>query len=96
MTSYEITVYTGDKRGAGTDAQVYITLFGNQGKQTKKIQLKDSSTNKNPFESKQSDKFTVKSDYIGELTKLRIEHDNTGRFAGWFLDRVMKLFSSWN
>ena len=87
VTSYEIIVYTGDKRGAGTDSKVYITLFGNQGKQTQKIHLKDSN-NKNPFESKQTDRFSVKGDYIGELTKLRIEHDNSGRFAGWFLDRV--------
>ena len=80
-------MFTGDKKGAGTDSQVYITLFGNQGKQTEKIHLKDSN-NKNPFERNQADKFTVKGDYIGELTKLHIEHDNTGRSAGWFLDRV--------
>jgi hypothetical protein len=87
VTSYEILVFTGDKRGAGTDAQVYITLFGSNGKQTQKIHLKDSN-NKNPFELKQTDKFTVQGEYIGELTKLRVEHDNSGRFAGWFLDRV--------
>ena len=28
---YKVTVYTGDKRGAGTDANVYITLFGEMG-----------------------------------------------------------------
>ncbi|CAF4484729.1 unnamed protein product, partial [Rotaria sp. Silwood2] len=87
MTSYEIIVYTGDKRGAGTDSQVYITLFGKDGKQTGKIHLKNSN-NKNPFERKQTDKFCVKAEYIGELIKLRIEHDNSGRSSGWFLDRV--------
>jgi hypothetical protein len=87
VPSYEITVITGDKRGAGTDSQVYITLFGNNGKQTQKIHLKDSN-NHNPFEKSQTDKFTVNCDYIGDLTKLRIEHDNTGRLPGWFLDRV--------
>jgi len=50
--------------------------------------LKNSSNNKNPFERNQTDTFRVKGDYIGELVKLRIEHDNTGRLAGWFLDRV--------
>ncbi len=78
---------TGDKRGAGTDSQVYLTLFGKNGKQTEKIPL-NNSNNKNPFEKNQTDKFTLKTNYIGELTKLRIEHDNSGRFAGWFLDRV--------
>ena len=26
---YKVTVYTGNKRGAGTDADVFITLYGN-------------------------------------------------------------------
>jgi hypothetical protein len=88
VTSYEIVVITGNQKGSGTNSQVYITLFGNHSKQTQKIHLKNSSTNKNPFERSQTDKFLVESDYIEELTKLRIEHDNTGRSAGWFLDRV--------
>ncbi|WAR20923.1 hypothetical protein MAR_014897, partial [Mya arenaria] len=31
-TKYKITVYTGDKPGAGTDGNVYIILFGENGK----------------------------------------------------------------
>jgi hypothetical protein len=87
VTTYEIIVYTGNVRAAGTDAQVYVTLFGNRGKQTQKLHLKDSN-NKNPFEQNQADRFSVKGDDVGELTKLRIEHDNSGRLPGWFLDRV--------
>ncbi len=52
------------------------------------MHLKKSLTNNNPFERNQTDKFRLKGDYIGDLVKLRIEHDNTGRLAGWFLDRV--------
>ena len=66
---------------------MYVTLFGSEGKRSEKIHLKKSN-NKNPFERNQTDKFRVKADYVGELVKLRIEHDNTGRLAGWFLDRV--------
>ncbi|CAF4137253.1 unnamed protein product, partial [Rotaria sp. Silwood2] len=88
MTSYEVIVYTGDKSGAGTDSKVYITLFGNHGKQTEKIHLKNSN-NKDPFERNQTDIFHVQGDYIGELIKLRVEHDNTGRSSGWFLDRIV-------
>lgn len=29
-TTYNVTVVTSDKRGAGTDANVYIQLFGNK------------------------------------------------------------------
>jgi hypothetical protein len=87
LTTYEIVVTTGNVRGAGTDAQVYLTLFGKNGKQTQKFHLKDSN-NKNPFEQNQADKFSVRGDSVGELTKLRIEHDNSGFASGWFLDRV--------
>ena len=87
MTTYDISVYTGDKTDAGTESQVYITLYGVNGKQTEKIHLKDSN-NKNPFERNKLDKFRVSGSYIGELTELRIEHDNSGFAPGWFLNRV--------
>ena len=38
LTVYVIEVYTGDKAGAGTDAHVFVTLFG-KGGQTPKTQL---------------------------------------------------------
>lgn len=38
LTVYVIEVYTGDKAGAGTDAHVFVTLFGKRG-QTPKTQL---------------------------------------------------------
>lgn len=85
---FEINIVTGNQRSAGTDSQVYVTLFGEDGQRTEKLHLKKSLNNKNPFERNQTDTFRVKGDYVGELVKLRIEHDNTGRLAGWFLDRV--------
>ena len=30
-TTYEVSVMTGDVRGAGTDANVYIILYGEEG-----------------------------------------------------------------
>lgn len=38
FTVYVIEVYTGNKAGAGTDAHVFVTLFGKRG-QTPKTQL---------------------------------------------------------
>jgi len=46
---YKATVYTGKKLGAGTDAEVFITLYGDQG-ESGPIVLKDK---KNNFESGQ-------------------------------------------
>ena len=43
-----ISTYTGDVRGAGTDANVYVTLFSKGGNSTE-MQLNDS---KNNFERK--------------------------------------------
>ncbi|CAM2710921.1 unnamed protein product [Rotaria socialis] len=89
-TEYHVTVVTGTPNGAGTDSRVYITLFSDDGKRTEKLQLKTPiNNNKNPFERNQTDEFRIAGDYIGELVKIRVEHDNTGRAAGWFLDRIV-------
>lgn len=46
---YQVHIYTGDKWGAGTDANVLITLFGEDGdSEEKKL-----DNNKNNFESGQ-------------------------------------------
>ncbi len=46
---YKVTVYTGDKRGAGTDANVFINIFGEHGN-TGERKL---DNNRNNFERKQ-------------------------------------------
>ena len=48
-SKYRISIYTGDKRGAGTDANVYITLFGDLGDSGEK----KLDNNKNNFERSQ-------------------------------------------
>ena len=54
-TRYQITVKTGDKRFAGTDANVFIQLAGVKGI-TKKLKLDDA---KNNFERNMVDNFDV-------------------------------------
>lgn len=49
-TQYEVYVFTGNKFGAGTDARVFITLFGEKG-QSKEIELE--SKDHNDFEKGQ-------------------------------------------
>lgn len=77
--------------GAGTDANVFLTLFGANG-DSGELELKKSETNRNKFERGKTDVF-VFSDILslGELSKLRIRHDNTGSLVGnthWHLDSV--------
>lgn len=52
---YEVTIWTTDKRGAGTDANVFLQLYGVDGK-TEKTQLRNRSDN---FERGQKDIFKV-------------------------------------
>ncbi|RDD42008.1 Lipoxygenase homology domain-containing protein 1 [Trichoplax sp. H2] len=85
---YEVSVLTGDKRGAGTDANVSVTLFGKH-TSSPKIQLLKSSKHKNPFERNNTDEFKIRTRDVGKLSKIRIEHDNAGFGPGWFLDKVI-------
>eukprot|EP00111_Clytia_hemisphaerica_P004632 TCONS_00013294-protein len=82
---YEVEVLTGDVRGAGTDAHVFITIYGERGN-TGRVQL--VNRNVDTFERSRTDLFKIKVKYLGKLQRILIEHDNTGFAAGWFLDRV--------
>jgi hypothetical protein len=71
-------VKTSNVPGAGTDANVYVILFGSNG-DTGELHLKKSETNKSPFENDQLDVFSFKEMLsIGEMSKCRVWHDNKG------------------
>ncbi|KAI1905273.1 hypothetical protein AGOR_G00014410 [Albula goreensis] len=86
-TTYTLRVKTGEKKYAGTDANVFAILYGTKD-DTGIINLKASKTHKNKFEQGMIDEFTVEAVDIGVLKRLRIGHDNSGGSAGWFLDWV--------
>lgn len=46
-----MSIITGDKRGAGTDANVFVNIFGERG-DTGDRSMSKSSTNRNKFERK--------------------------------------------
>ncbi|KAL1253398.1 hypothetical protein QQF64_018091 [Cirrhinus molitorella] len=83
---YEVVTVTGDVKGAGTDANVFITMFGEFGV-TPKVHL--ASKSRTAFEKNKTDVFRIKTHNVGPIKKIRIEHDNTGMSASWFLDRVI-------
>ncbi len=81
-TTYKISVKTSDVRGAGTGANVYVVLFGENG-DSGELHLKESGTNKSPFENNQLDEFTFPHMLsLGMLSKCRVWHDNKG--TGFF------------
>ncbi|XP_074196134.1 lipoxygenase homology domain-containing protein 1 isoform X9 [Rhinolophus sinicus] len=83
---YEVVTSTGDVRGAGTDANVFITLFGENGI-SPKLQL--TSKSQSAFAKANTDVFRVRTNNVGLIYKIRIEHDNTGSSPSWYLDRVI-------
>ncbi|CAL8278491.1 unnamed protein product [Merluccius merluccius] len=83
---YEVVTVTGNVKGAGTDANVFVTLFGDFGI-SPKVHL--TSKSRTAFDKSKTDVFRIKTYNVGPLNKLRIEHDNTGMNACWYLDRVM-------
>ncbi|NXI25844.1 LOXH1 protein, partial [Sterrhoptilus dennistouni] len=87
LTEYTIKVYTGDKRGAGTDANVHIILFGNEDK-SEVFQLAHSLEHQNPFERGKVDTFKIKTKNLGSLRSIEIGHDGKGFASGWFLEKV--------
>lgn len=59
-TSYKVNVKTGDVIGAGTDANVFMIIFGENG-DSGELALKNSETYKDKFERDHTDVFTFKN-----------------------------------
>lgn len=55
---YEVKVFTGDKRGAGTDANVFVNIYGENGDSGERELRKSDNINK--FERNQVRTFTIR------------------------------------
>ncbi|XP_056021366.1 polyunsaturated fatty acid 5-lipoxygenase-like [Ostrea edulis] len=87
MTTYEVKVKTGDKKGAGTDANVHIILLDGSGKQTKPAVLNNRF--KDDFERGKIDVFTfLDQTDIPEVTDIQLRRDEAGLFSDWFVEKV--------
>lgn len=83
-TEYTITFHTSKVANAGTDAAVSVQLVG---------QLEDSKTLRVPakpeaFSAGRADTFSFRLPYVGQLSKLVVSHDNSGRNPAWHLAQV--------
>src|SRR6185503_5880992 len=90
--TYRLTVETGTADptvgtfgGAGTEANVFITLYGTGGNSGERL-LDNAQDN---FERGKTDLFSLDMRDIGQITKVRIRHDNTGLAPGWFLNEIL-------
>ena len=79
---FEIKIVTGDRMYAGTDANIYVTLFGSLGT-CPEIQATGS------FERDDTD-YTVVTcpKNVGNIVKIRVRHDDSGTASGWYLADV--------
>lgn len=84
--SNEVRCLTVGLNCESTDANVFVTLFGSSGSSASKIPLTKPGVNL--FEVGQTDVFNVESNDVGEISLLRIEHDNSGNNPAWFLVSV--------
>lgn len=69
-TSYHVSVKTGDVWGGGTDANVFIKLFGSKG-DSGQLQLKSADNTKNKFERDRTDQFKLETSDIGKVYNVK-------------------------
>ena len=65
-TSYHVSIKTGDTSQAGTDANVYLKIFGDKG-DSGILQLRSSDNTKNKFERGRTDLFKLEATDIGKV-----------------------------
>ncbi|MEW5311146.1 MAG: hypothetical protein WDW38_002885 [Sanguina aurantia] len=81
---YEVTVVTSTLKGAGTDANVFVQMYGDAG-DSGVLRLDNP---KNNFETGDTDVFHVKAPDCGKLQRLRLWHDNKGLGAAWHCEII--------
>ncbi|XP_009869535.1 PREDICTED: oxygen-regulated protein 1, partial [Apaloderma vittatum] len=87
VTVYEVHVTTGELWNAGTNADVYISVYGDRGDTGSRQLLRSQKPKK--FLRGQTDIFTLEAVHLGHLYKIVIGHNGLGSGNGWFLDKVV-------
>lgn len=82
---YEIIITTGDVKGAGTDANVFLTVFGVNGDSGKRHLWQKF---RNLFEQGRTDRFVMEMLDLGELLRVKVAHNNHGSDCGWYLECI--------
>ena len=86
-----VYVKTGDRKHAGTDANVKIKLHDTNGIDTDDLVLDNFF--RNDFESGQLDVFPIKKldvkEFSGRIEKVEFWRDNAGLGADWYVDKII-------
>lgn len=85
---YEISIQTGMWKGYGTTANVGLIMYGEHGV-TPSLLLSDPELNKIFFARGSVNNFTLSvPESLGDLVKIKIWHDNSGKSPAWFFSQV--------
>lgn len=86
MADYIVTVYTGEIDGGGTDADVFIWLYGANGNIGPfELDTKDHDD----FEVGENDSYRIRNvQDVGAIKQIYIAHNNKGSNPSWYLDGV--------
>lgn len=82
--SYMLSVQTMNEPGAGTTAQVTVTLYGSKGTSGAQLLNEDPDN----FETGASDTFAIECTPLGKIQRMRLEHDSAGADSSWKVGRV--------
>ena len=90
----QLLVRTGDQKGKGTDANVYVILYGRNKRKSKTIPLECSF--RDNFERGQTDNFPVSlvaedGKPLGRVQQIELWRDDTGLGSDWFCDLIILL-----
>ncbi len=82
-------VVTGSARGAGTDANVFCTLFGGDGSSSGEFPLSKSLNHTDKFESGHTDTFVHEAPLLrGGVCSVGVRFDASGLGSDWQLQSV--------
>jgi hypothetical protein len=82
-----VIVRTADEMSGGTDANVFLSIFGDRREEVK-VPLKNPKSKRNPFEKANYDKFELDLKNVGKIKKISIEHDGKKSASSWKLEFV--------
>jgi hypothetical protein len=84
VDTYEYTIFTGNAQDAGTDSEVRLEIFGDNGSSGLIFPGQHGAL----FEAGNEDSFEMQHMYLGTLRSMLIGHDNSGKNSSWFLEKV--------
>ncbi|XP_066434971.1 lipoxygenase homology domain-containing protein 1-like [Eleutherodactylus coqui] len=84
--TYSVYIRTGDFPASSTDADVFITIYGENGDSCKRQLIHTLSPR--VFGKGKINVFRIKAVDLGMLSSIHIKHNAVGYGAGWYLDQI--------